>query len=455
MKIRTKLTLQYAGLTAAVFLIFVTAVYYVSEHSRSNAFFRHLQSEAITKAHLFLNNQVDAQTMQSIYLNNQNFINEVEVAVYTPDSQILYHDALQNDIIKETPEMIQRILKKKEINFYNNQYQAIGFVYSFKGKEYIVTAAAFDGYGYANRDTLRDMLILLCLGGLTVLVIIGYVLSRSTLAPIRSIVREAEQITASQIDKRLPVKNEQDELGELSTTFNALLERLEKSFDSQKMFVSNVSHELRTPMAALTAELDLALLKQRTPEQYQSAIGNALQDSQRIIKLIDGLLNLAKADYRSEQIKMEEVRLDELLLDAREMVLKAHPDYHVELVFDQEAEDDNVLTVNGNSYLLTTAFLNLVENNCKYSSNRTSFILISYWEQWAIIRLSDTGMGMSDKDKEHLFQLFYRGENKNAAAGYGIGMTLTQKIIHLHKGEITVSSHQGEGTTFIIKLPHL
>lgn len=393
--------------------------------------------------------------MQSIYLNNQNFINEVEVAVYTPDSQILYHDALQNDIIKETPEMIQRILKKKEINFYNNQYQAIGFVYSFKGKEYIVTAAAFDGYGYANRDTLRDMLILLCLGGLTVLVIIGYVLSRSTLAPIRSIVREAEQITASQIDKRLPVKNEQDELGELSTTFNALLERLEKSFDSQKMFVSNVSHELRTPMAALTAELDLALLKQRTPEQYQSAIGNALQDSQRIIKLIDGLLNLAKADYRSEQIKMEEVRLDELLLDAREMVLKAHPDYHVELVFDQEAEDDNVLTVNGNSYLLTTAFLNLVENNCKYSSNRTSFILISYWEQWAIIRLSDTGMGMSDKDKEHLFQLFYRGENKNAAAGYGIGMTLTQKIIHLHKGEITVSSHQGEGTTFIIKLPHL
>ena len=83
MKIRTTLTLQYAGLTAAVFFIFVIAVYYVSEHSRSNAFFRNLQSEAITKAHLFLKNQVDAQTMQSIYLNNQKFIDEVEVAVYT------------------------------------------------------------------------------------------------------------------------------------------------------------------------------------------------------------------------------------------------------------------------------------------------------------------------------------------------------------------------------------
>ena len=432
MKIRTTLTLQYAGITAAVFFAFVIAVYYVSEHSRSNAFFRNLQSEAITKAHLFLNNQVDAKTMQSIYLNNQKFINEVEVAVYTTDFKILYHDALQNDIVKETPEMVKRILKRKNISFYVDEYQAIGLVYPFEGQYYIVTAAAYDGYGYANRDALRNMLILLFIGGLSVLAIVGYILSRSTLKPIRNIVREAEKITASHIDKRLPVKNEQDELGELS-----------------------VSHELRTPMAALTAELDLALLKERTSGQYQAAIGNALQDSRRIINLIDGLLNLAKADYQSEQITMEEVRLDELLLDARELVLKAHPDYHIELVFEQEAEEDNVLTVIGNSYLLTTAFVNLVENNCKYSSNRTSSVLIAYWEQWAIIRLSDNGVGMSDADKENLFKLFYRGENKNIAPGNGIGMVLTQKIIHLHKGELTVSSHKDEGTTFVVKLPHI
>ena len=455
MKIRTTLTLQYAGLTAAVFFVFVMAVYYVSEHSRSNAFFRNLQSEAITKAHLFLKDQVDAKTMQSIYLNNQKFINEVEVAVYTTDFKILYHDALQNDIVKETPEMIKRILKRKNINFYVDEYQAIGLVYPFEGKDYVVTAAAYDGYGYSNRDALRNMLILLFIGGLSVLVVVGYILSRSTLKPIRNIVKEAEKITASHIDKRLPVKNEQDELGELSTTFNALLERLEKSFNSQKMVVSNVSHELRTPMAALTAELDLALLKERSSEQYQMAIGNALQDSRRIVNLIDGLLNLAKADYQSEQITMEEVRLDELLLDARELVLKAHPDYHIELVFEQEAEEDNVLTIIGNSYLLTTAFVNLIENNCKYSSNRASSVLIAYWEQWAIIRLSDNGVGMSDTDKENLFKLFYRGENKHIASGNGIGMALTQKIIHLHKGELTVSSHKDEGTTFVVKLPHI
>ena len=455
MKIRTALTLRYTCITAAVFLVFITAIYYVSEHSRSNAFFRNLKSEAITKAHLFLNNQVDAETMQSIYLNNKKFIDEVEVAVYDTDFRMLYHDALQNDIIKETPEMIERILQKKEIDFYIEDYQGVGIIYTFEGKDYIVTAAAYDGYGYAKREILKETLALLLFSGLTVLIIVGYLLARSALAPIRIIVKEAEKITASHIDKRLPVKNEQDELGELSITFNALLERLEKSFNSQKMFVSNVSHELRTPMAALTAELDLALLKERTSGQYQAAIGNALQDSRRIINLIDGLLNLAKADYQSEQITMEEVRLDELLLDARELVLKAHPDYHIELVFEQEAEEDNVLTVIGNSYLLTTAFVNLVENNCKYSSNRTSSVLIAYWEQWAIIRLSDNGVGMSDADKENLFKLFYRGDNKNIAPGNGIGMVLTQKIIHLHKGELTVASHKDEGTTFVVKLLHI
>ena len=152
MKIRTALTLRYTCITAAVFLVFITAIYYVSEHSRSNAFFRNLKSEAITKAHLFLNNQVDAETMQSIYLNNKKFIDEVEVAVYDTDFRMLYHDALQNDIIKETPEMIERILQKKEIDFYIEDYQGVGIIYTFEGKDYIVTAAAYDGYGYAKRE---------------------------------------------------------------------------------------------------------------------------------------------------------------------------------------------------------------------------------------------------------------------------------------------------------------
>lgn len=456
MKIRTALTLKNTCATATVFLICLTMIYLVSEHTRSRTFFHDLRGEAITKAHLFLQNQVDARTMQSIYLNNRRFINEVEVAVYTTDFHMLYHDAIQNDIIKEDRKMIDRILKEKEFEFYIGSYQALGLLYRFQGQDYIVTAAAYDGYGYHNLYELRRTLLLLFVIGLSLLVLVGYFLARSALKPIRDIVHEAENITGSHLDRRLPVKNEKDELGELSITFNALLNRLEVSFNSQKMFVSNVSHEMRTPLAALIAELDLALQKERTEQQYRAAMKNALQDARRMNKLIDGLLNLAKADYQKEQIKMQDIRLDELLLDVREYVLKAHPDYTVNLLFEQEdADDDRLITVTGNHYLLSIAFSNLMENNCKYSADKSSFVQISYWDKWAIVRLSDAGIGMTDVEKQHLFTLFYRGEQEKQVEGHGIGMALSQKIISLHRGQIAVHSQQGEGTTFVVELPHV
>lgn len=456
MKIRTKLTWQNTGVTAAVFLFCMCLIYLLSEQARSRTFFHDLKSEALTKAHLYLQNQVDAQTMQSIYLNNRKFINEVEVAVYTTDFRMLYHDAIQSDIIKEDRNMINDILRRKEIEFYIGRYQGIGMLYSFGGKDYIVTAAAYDGYGYNNLYELQQTLLILFVVGLTLSFLAGYFLARASLKPIRDIVKEAESITAQHIHKRLPVKNEKDELGELSTTFNALLERLEISFNSQKMFVSNVSHEMRTPLAALMAELDLALQKERTGEQYRQAMQNVLQDARRMNKLIDGLLNLAKADYQKEQIKMQEIRLDELLLDVREFILRAHPEYHIDLLFEQEeADDDRLITVMGNLYLLNIAFSNLIENNCKYSDNKSSFIQISYWDKHTVIRLSDSGIGMSDTDKAHLFTLFYRGTQENVTEGHGIGMALSQKIIHLHQGTISVHSEEGKGTTFVVELPHI
>lgn len=456
MKIKTKLTLQNTFIIAAVFLLCLTLIYLTSEQNRSNTFFHNMKSEAVTKAHLFLQNQVDAQTMQSIYLNNRKFINEVEVAVYSTDFRMLYHDAIQNDIVKESRSMINTILQKREIEFYIGHYQAIGMVYTYAGKDYIVTAAAYDGYGYDNLRQLQKTLFFLFIIGLFLLFIACYFLSYTSLKPIRDIVREAENITALYIDKRLPVKNRTDELGELCIAFNALLERLEVSFNSQKMFVSNVSHELRTPLASLMAELDLSLQKERTAQQYRMSIENALQDARRMTRLIDGLLNLAKADYQKEQIKMYDIRLDELLLDARECMLKAHPEYHIELIFEQEeAEDDRLITVMGNPYLLNIAFSNLMENNCKYSADHSSFVQISYWQERAIVRLSDAGIGFSETDKQNLFTLFYRGEQEKTIEGHGIGMALSQKIIRLHQGKITVHSEQGKGTTFTVELPHV
>ncbi len=232
--------------------------------------------------------------------------------------------------------------------------------------------------------------------------------------------------------------------------------RLEEGISSQKLFISNVSHELRTPLATVIGALDLALLRERSTEQYQQTIQATLADAWQMNSLIDGLLDLAKADYDKEDIKMEAIRLDELLLDARQSILRAHPDYHIELLFAQDdVEDDRFITVMGNPYLLRIAFTNLISNNCKYSKNNTSVIQISFWEDVSIILFSDNGIGMSAHEQQNLYTLFYRGEQAKQADGYGIGMTLVQKIVRLHQADLRIHSKQGEGTTFIFELKNL
>ncbi len=456
MKIKTVLTIKTTLVTALVFVLCLSLIYIVSSHNRSKSFYHDLRREAVTKAHLFLSGQVDAESMQSIYTNNRKFINEVEVAVYDTSFRMLYHDAVQNDIVKEDSAMIVHIVHDRELEFYVVDYQAIGMLYSYGGKDYVITAAAYDGYGYDNLYNLSFTLAIMFVSGLALLFVSGYFLAGSALEPIRNIVSEAETITASNINNRLSVRNEKDELGELSITFNNLLDRLEHSFVSQKMFVSNVSHELRTPLAALMAELGICLQKERTSEQYRSVIENVMHDARKMSRLIDGLLNLAKVDYGKEHINMQEIRLDELLIDVRECILKAHPEYKIELVFgSDDMDEDRFITVMGNSYLLNIAFSNLMENNCKYSPDKTSIVQISYWDKYSVVRFSDNGNGLSDKDKENIFTLFYRSERVKNTEGHGIGMALSQKIITLHQGEIDVNSDKVKGTTFIVKIPHM
>jgi signal transduction histidine kinase len=249
--------------------------------------------------------------------------------------------------------------------------------------------------------------------------------------------------------------NRTDEIAELAITFNQMLDRLEQSFDAQKQFVSNISHELRTPLSGVIGELQLANSRERTIEEYQQVLELVLQDARKMEKLSNNLLNLAKASYNATEIAFTEIRLDELLIDARQEVLKANPYYYITIQFDKEIEEGTSVSVNGNEYLLKVAFINLIENGCKFSENKTCAITIGYRHDKTILQFKDNGAGIPEEELPYIFNSFYRGSNKKYADGNGIGLTLTQKIISLHKGAIYVASSNEQGTIFTIELSHL
>ena len=234
-----------------------------------------------------------------------------------------------------------------------------------------------------------------------------------------------------------------------------MLDKLEESFSSQRLFMSNVSHEIRTPLAILQGEIDVALLRSRSTKEYIDTLQAIQSDSKHITHLLNGLSDLSKASYQPEQIAFSEVRLDEVLLDARDLILKNMPQSRVDLIFEQESEDDKDLIIRGNDYLLKVAFMNLMENNVKYSESRLSTVQIAYYNNKSIIRFSDDGIGISEEETEQIFKPFFRGKNATYAKGTGIGLTMVRKIVRLHHGEIYVNSHVGEGTVFTIEFPHV
>jgi signal transduction histidine kinase len=455
MKIRTRLTTLFTLITATILLAFASVIYISAKENREKEFYSLLKKEALTKANLFFNAKVKTDILQNIYRNNRQILNEVEVAIYDNSFNLLYHDAVEIDYVKETPEMINEIYQKGEKQFYQELWQVIGLRYEYENNSYIITATAIDQYGYNKLDSLLKNSIIVFIICILFIYVAGRFFSKRVFDPIKEMTERAKNISATNLDLRLNSNSSKDELAELANTFNEMLNRLENSFDAQKNFVSNISHELRTPLAAIITELELSANKEKNADEYKNAINSALNDAKKLVRLSNSLLDLAKASYDPSEIAFKPIRIDEILLDARQQVQKANPDYKIDIAFEQEFENDNQISVNGNEYLLKVAFANLMENGCKFSKDKQSTVFISFGIEKIILRFSDKGIGISEDEMKNIFTPFYRGENKTFAEGNGIGLSLTQKIITLHKGIIAVLSKEKLGTTFTIELPHI
>ncbi|MFB0945653.1 MAG: histidine kinase dimerization/phospho-acceptor domain-containing protein, partial [Spirosomataceae bacterium] len=196
-----------------------------------------------------------------------------------------------------------------------------------------------------------------------------FIFAGSSLKPIAVMNREISTINANNLTQKLNIGNGKDEIAQLATNFNSMLGRLEQSFELQKSFVSNASHELRTPLAAIKSEIQIALQKERSVDEYQNILRVLLGDNQRLIKVINGLLQLAKSEQIEADMQISEVRIDEIIFDVQDQLLQLYPDYNILIDFDEIPEEESFFKVLGNSQLLVTLFQNLIENACKYVSN--------------------------------------------------------------------------------------
>ncbi len=276
----------------------------------------------------------------------------------------------------------------------------------------------------------------------------GYWLAGRVLSPVDSITRTAQNISASSLAERLPLSGNGDELDRLSGTLNAMLERLGESFERIQKFSADASHELRTPVAIMRTTAELALSKPRTDEQYQQALSCVLRESERVSRLIDDLLTLARAESSAEVLGDEAVELQSLLADASADMQLIAEARQIAIVRDCHA----TCWVEGDAAALRRLVVIILDNAVKFTNSGGT---VSIKLDAGTISISDTGQGIQAEDLPRIFDRFYRpGQHRSrGSGGVGLGLAIAKHVVELHQGRFLVESTPGVGTTVQIILP--
>ena len=323
----------------------------------------------------------------------------------------------------------------------------------------ILVDGNLEGYLQVGRDiesvheALTRLLRLLLLTG-PILVggaaIGGYWLTGQALAPIEKIRRQAASIRARDLSKRLDWTTPEDEVGRLARTFNEMLDRLEESFQRQRRFTGDASHELRTPLAVIRGEIEVALERPRTPAEYVETLESVGVEAQRMSRLVNELLLLARADADELQLEFEKVDLAELLRLLVDQMQRQAQEAGVSLTADLPLS----LTIPGDRDRLLELFINLIENTLLYAPGSQVDVQVQSFGENVEVTITDSGPGIPEADLPHIFDRFYRVDRvrERSSRGSGLGLAIAQEIARAHGGLISVQSEPGKGTTFIMRL---
>jgi len=312
---------------------------------------------------------------------------------------------------------------------------------------YLQVATLMDSY-YTNLRRLRLTLMMTGFAAITLSLLLGILMTHRSLKTLDDISAIALQITrADDLGRRLPDTNRSDEVGRLTTALNITLERLERLFRTQQRFLADISHELRTPLTALRGNVDLM---QRMGSADMESLDAMQQEMQRMSRLVDDLLFLARADSGGLPIQQMAVALDTLFLDVYRQALRMTRGVAVELLGVDQAR------VIGDPDRLKQVVLNLVDNAIKYTPAEGRVMLsLGKQDGLAKIVVEDTGAGIPAKDLPHIFDRFYRVDRARtrAAGGSGLGLSIAQWVVQAHSGWFEVDSQLGEGSRFTVWLP--
>jgi len=455
MSIRYKIAFLFSMLVMLILALVSIAVYYFSVENRHDLFNTRIKKRALYTAKIYSDytdssfsvlKKLDGNAASAFYDKS------ISITGYKDKYMYMYADSTGDSIFLDK-QILENTKIAGEYFFTYKNKNAVAIHQVDKSSDFIVAFAASDKDGEEYLLELKKILLIALMLAVALSFSAGLIFAKRIIAPITRITGEVNLITSKNLSQRIKIDDSKDELTKLAETFNNLLNRLQDSFAIQRRFISNASHELSTPLTAVSSQLEVAMQKPRTQDEYRDVISSVYDDIRELQLLTQSLLDIAKAGSHGT-IDLAEVRLDEILFKVVSDIQKQNRTYRAVLNFEVFPEEEKRLTVFGNANLLYSALKNIIENGCKYSDNHKAEVCASFNKTDIRIKVTNHGDVIAEADLQNIFQPFFRADSAQAKPGFGLGLTLTKGILSLHKGTIQVQSSQQTGTIFTVVLPN-
>ena len=447
MTLKNRISLVVSLLFTILFGLASTVIFVLYSNFRKVEFRERLEIKALSSIKLLVNvKELDDQLLKMIDQNSINKLYDEKTLVFDSNYKLIY-SSIDDAKINWSIEDLKYLKKHKTFFKQQGNYEVYGVFYDTNDKDFYALISATDDYGKRKLLFLRYTLIISYIFFTCICWVLTSFMVKKAMSPLRIFHQKIKNINENNLDTRITSKSNKNEVDLIANEFNFMMDRIEISYQKQKEFTAHASHELRTPLSRITSQIENTISDLSTSDKGKSFLKTILSDVNQLTELITSLLVLSKIDNKNQE-NSEVHRMDEILFSAIESVNKSFPDFVI--LFDMEESDnlDTVLEIKGNKNLLEIALSNVLKNACAYSDNKQAEVKISTYKNQLIISVLNTGKTLSETEQKNLFQPFMRGKNSKGTSGFGLGLRIVNRILTLHKAQISYSVPQENTNLF-------
>jgi len=450
MTLRNRIAITFAAANFALLAVIFMLLYFLTRQYTYSEFFTRLEERAKVAAQVFLErDELNQQIFEQLRKSHQRTLPQ--------EQEFFFLLSGENPLRGIMPEFLDtsilaHIREEGEISFHYGNLSVVGIRYEDNQGVFAAIIAAQDLFGQRKLTNLLQLMFLIL--GITLLVVflLGRWYAWHMLLPIGQMIRKMKSINSSNLHLRLEEgPGKQDELGQLATTFNRMLDRIEAAIETQNLFIGNASHQIKNPLTAIMGEVETAMMKEQSSSEYCHSLQVIGEEADRLGALVKQLIRMSYPDAGEGQ--EAEWRFDELILDLVDEFKETNPNASIAIDFSRLPSDPEKLLYRGYYQLIRMALGNLLENAVKFSNNGPVKLKVHFTDEKLVVSISDKGIGIPQEARPQVFAPFYRGDNAKGFPGYGIGLALVEKVVKMHDGRLALASSSGEGATFTLELP--